>query len=72
VLRRLATDVLPQLVVGEPERLGDGHLRIDLLQLPLVRDRDQRIDRIAQVGDALLGGAPAVWLRRRGPAALHQ
>ena len=54
-----AADALPQHVVGHAEGLFDRGLGIDHVEQALIGDGDQRVDRLAQPGDALLGRAAA-------------
>ena len=49
-LHRLAQDV-----VGDLERLVERRAALDEVEQPLVRDGDERVDRVAQRADALLG-----------------
>src|SRR3954462_378447 len=48
-------DALTQDVVGLAERLEDGRTALDDVEELLVRDDDQRVDDLAQAGDALVG-----------------
>ena len=48
---------LPEDVVGQPERLPRRDVAVDEGVEPLVRDRDERVDVLAQLGDPVLGVA---------------
>ena len=52
---RDALDRLPQHVVGGRERVGERRRPRDRREQPLVRDRDHRVDAVAQLLEAALG-----------------
>ncbi|MEZ4571069.1 MAG: hypothetical protein R2849_12230 [Thermomicrobiales bacterium] len=52
-------NTLAQHVICDPERLGKWRLRIDNLQQPLIRNRDQRVDVLFEIRDRLVGDALA-------------
>src|SRR5438034_282306 len=65
-------DPLPEHVVGHGERLADRRLLVADGQEAVVWDNDQRVDFIAELGDALLrlltplGALEAEWPRHDG------
>ena len=55
-----ALHALAQDVVGHAEGVDDRRAALDDLDQPLVRDDDDRVDLLLQLGDAVLGAAGAL------------